>query len=245
MTDADMKTPSIRDNDTELLAVDTPNQWRVHRFLLDREKGLAEKDPLRMRLSGLLYEHLSAKVRIEQSMWFANVIESLRLEQNVGGAVRRYFESFVFLCRSALDCEAYFINDLCGVGLTEGHVNFVRLKEALKQRPDLATLLAVLEQDTSASPCSWFWHFSKLRNSATHRTVSGSATVFCVGGVPEYRRHDRYFVLTNPEDRMSYGKDAKFGVGAYSDGVLAKTFDVIESAEGVLAEYLENGVVAP
>jgi hypothetical protein len=222
-----------------------PNWWQVHTRLLEGKGGLGETDPRRERFEGLLYEHISPKVRIEQSKWFTDVVKSLRLEQNVVAAVRRYFEAFVFLCRSALDCEAYFINDLCGVGLTEGHVNFVRLKEVLKQRPDLATLLAVLEQDTSASPCSWFWHFSKLRNSATHRTVSGSAIVLCVGGVPEYRRHDRYFVLANPEDRMSFGKDAKFGVGAYTDGVLAKTFDVIESAEGVLAEYLESGVIAP
>ncbi len=245
MTNADMKTPSIRDNDIELLAVDTPNQWRVHRFLLDRARGLAEKDPLRMRLSGLLYEHLSAKVRIEQSMWFANVIETLRLEQNVGGAVRRHFESFVFLCRSALDCEAYFINDLCEVGLTESQVHFLRLKDALKSRQDLLALLTVLDKDTGMSQGTWFWHFTKLRNSATHRTVSGSAVVHCVGGVPEYRKHDRYFVLEDPEDSKSFGKNPKFGVGAYAADVLAKTFDVIETAEGILAEYLERGVVQP
>ena len=245
MPEAELNTPSIRDNDRGLDSAAMPNWWRVSVSLQGLWKGLAESDPRRACIDNLLYEHLSAKVRMEQSTWFADVIQTLRLEKNVGGAVRRYFEAFVFLCRSALDCEACFINDLCQLGLSERVVDFGSVKKALVSRHKYKKLLSALARETDNAKGTWFWHFNLLRNSDTHRTVSASAVVYCVGRIPEYCKHDKYFLLEDPRDRKSFGKNADFGVGAYTANVLAKTAAAIEAAEGVLADYLKKGTVAP
>lgn len=227
-------------NDVDLMEDSMPHWWAVHQVLRnwkeEHELDL-EKAP---RVEDLLYDHISPKVRLEQCRYFADAVEELRQEGNAGAAVRRYVEAFVFLCRSSLDCEAYFLNAALGLELEDFDCNVFAVQTALRTNDEFAGVHDAFSRGTDSGHGTWFWHLNRLRNVATHRMVSASANVLRVGSGPTHPTADLFFLPDDPEERRGFSGSPILGCGAYTSRVLGKSLAFVEDVEKELLSCLDQ-----
>ena len=69
------------------------------------------------RMESLVFYHMSVKIRLECARSFLKRVLAARKQRSALMTARRDFEAWLFFARSALDCEAMFVNELCQVGL--------------------------------------------------------------------------------------------------------------------------------
>jgi hypothetical protein len=149
--------------------------WHDLRGLIKVPKDPEGHVDVKSRCYGLHYEHMSVRRRLEDSAWFAQCVSDLSARGMTNSEVVRNFEAFVFFARSVLDCEAYFVNDLCMLRASENVVGFRNVHSDLQQRahdmPDLADLWG------SAKDSDWFKHLDLLRNVLAHRRWTRNTVV--------------------------------------------------------------------
>lgn len=211
---------------------------RLHARLQAESQSLSEIiGPRKDRLDALLFAHCSVKIRLEYSHWFASEVLKERL--NDGDAARRNFEAFLFFVRSALDCEAFFVNMLCMLELREDIVDVERVRIQTEKRPALRELWAELN---SSLDTSWYDHLNDLRRRATHRSVTGTCKFLHIGS-PSPVLPDHYFVPPHPDSPGKFVQSRELGVGVYAEEKFDEVYSLVEKLEGTLMRCVDDGRV--
>jgi len=160
----------------------------------------------------------------------------------MGDVTRRDFEGWLFFAKSALDCEAGFVNELLELGVEERLVNISWVAAGLDSTkwPELraATALEIGDGNTA----TWFRHFNGLRRMATHREVVGTGSFLYIGEQgPDFP--DDTFVSPDPSHPRVFRHEEKWGAGTYVRRHQQYVERTVEAMETALGFYIAQGRV--
>jgi hypothetical protein len=195
------------------------------------------------RMWQLLGSHGSTKVRIEYAESFKWRVLNGRLATGPDDTSRRDFEAWLFFARSALDCGAMFINELCGLALNEWKTNIFTVTDVIVNAdkwPELEAALCTHVGHPTRTP--WLAHMNDLRRLSSHRQVVSTSKFLYIGSQgPELP--DELFVSPTPSVRGGHIHAREWGIGEYVTDKQAKVVAAIEGMERVFLFYLQTGKV--
>jgi hypothetical protein len=232
--------PAITSTITEFDATRLPQWWAVHSLLLQACPSCQSDYTDRMR--SLVSRHQSVKIRLQYSASLLAELMLYRKHSAMGDVVRRDFEGWLFFAKSALDCEAGFVNELLRLGVDEWRVSIIWAAAELDvtKWPELAT--AARREIGDDNTETWFRHFNKLRRSATHREVVGTGSFVYIGTKgPDFP--DETFVSPDPSQPRVFKHEEKWGAGAYAQTCQQSVEQTVEAMEASLASYITRGRV--
>lgn len=195
------------------------------------------------RMWQLLGSHGSTKVRTEYADSFKWRVLNCRLATGSDDTSRRDFEAWLFFARGALDCEAVFINELCGLAVDERNTNIFTVTDAVVDAgkwPELEVPLRAHIGHRTRTP--WLVHLNDLRRLSSHRQVVSTSKFVYIGSQgPELP--DASFVSPVPSARGRHVHAREWGIGEYAIEKQAKVVAAIEDMERVFLLYLRTGKV--
>jgi hypothetical protein len=217
-----------------------PKWWTLHAMLL-KECPVSQSD-YSDRMWSLLSRHQSVKIRLQYAASFSAEMVQYRRYSGAGDLVRRDFEAWLFFAKSALDCEAGFVNEFLRLGIPEREVDISRITNSrdLSKWPELAAALRREVGDRNAT--TWFRHFNELRRMSTHREVVPTGGFIYIGSQgPDFE--DDSFVCPDPTHPRVFKHEQQWGVGVYAETGQQAAERTAESTEAALASYVTRGIV--
>jgi hypothetical protein len=224
----------------EFDATRLPKWWVVHSMLLQAWPEC--QSDYTDRTWSLLSRHQSVKIRLQYSASLLTELVLCRKQPAMGDVTRRDFEGWLFFAKSALDCEAGFVNELLELGVEERLVNISWVAAGLDSTkwPELraATVLEIGDGNTA----TWFRHFNGLRRMATHREVVGTGSFLYIGEQgPDFP--DDTFVSPDPSYPRVFRHEEKWGAGTYVQRHQQYVERTVEAMETALGFYIAQGRV--
>ena len=216
------------------------NWWTLHNYLLEQKNQLQKSGGSCDKIDCILFSSCTVKIRIEYSHYFASEVLHLRMDDEAGDECRRDFEAWLFFIRSAIDCLAHFINDICNLGISDKDVSALSLMPVIAENQDLKDLYSLLCSNIDNSEGAWFWHLNQLRNQVTHRSVVRLVQFAYIGSTaPE--RDDLHFTLEDPRDLGSFVNKPELGVGQYAEDKFDKVYTLVEETYGLFDFNISKG----
>jgi hypothetical protein len=232
--------PTILSPISEFDATRMPQWWAVHTLLLQACPDC--QSDYTNRMWSLLSRHQSVKIRLQYSASLLAELMLYRKHPAMGDVRRRDFEGWLFFAKSAMDCEAGFVNELLRLKISEHLVSIGWVATSLDTTvwPELKA--AVLPEVGDTNTATWFRHFNGLRRTATHREVVGTGSFLYIGAEgPDFP--DDTFVSPDLSHPRAFRHEERWGAGSYGQTHQQHVERTVEAMEAVLASYLTRGLV--